>query len=101
MISGSAPLWPHIIERWKEISGHNLLERYGTTETGMVLGSPLIGERKPGFVGQPVPGVNVRITKKDCPEKVSNLGHCLIFLKMSGLIKNQYSGARRRRLFRK
>ncbi|KAK6618703.1 hypothetical protein RUM43_013094 [Polyplax serrata] len=70
MISGSAPLRPQIIERWKEISGHTLLERYGMTETGMVLGNPLIGERKVGFVGQPMPGVSVRITKRDNPEKV-------------------------------
>lgn len=70
MISGSAPLRPQIIERWKEISGHTLLERYGMTETGMVLGNPLVGERKSGFVGQPMPFVNVRISKKDDPKKV-------------------------------
>lgn len=70
MISGSAPLRPQVIERWREISGHTILERYGMTETGMVLSNPLNGERKPGFVGQPMPGVEVRIASKDDPEKV-------------------------------
>jgi malonyl-CoA/methylmalonyl-CoA synthetase len=38
-----------------------LLERYGMTEIGMALANPLCGERRPGFVGQPLPGVEARI----------------------------------------
>jgi malonyl-CoA/methylmalonyl-CoA synthetase len=62
MVSGSAALPVQTLERWKEISGHTLLERYGMTELGMVLSNPLQGERRPGFVGTPLPGVEVRLT---------------------------------------
>lgn len=62
MVSGSAPLPAPIMERWEEITGHRLLERYGMSETGMILSNPLHGERKPGAVGQPLPGVAVRLS---------------------------------------
>ena len=61
MISGSAALAVPVLERWREISGHTLLERYGMTEIGIALTNPLIGERRPGFVGGPVPGMFVRV----------------------------------------
>jgi malonyl-CoA/methylmalonyl-CoA synthetase len=61
MMSGSAALPLRTLERWREISGHVLLERYGMTEIGMALANPLRGERRPGFVGQPLPGVDVRL----------------------------------------
>src|SRR5947207_1387835 len=61
MVSGSAALPVRTLERWREISGHTLLERYGMTEFGMALSNPLHGERRPGFVGMPLPGVEVRL----------------------------------------
>jgi malonyl-CoA/methylmalonyl-CoA synthetase len=61
MMSGSAALPRQILERWREISGHVLLERYGMTEVGMALSNPIHGERLPGFVGLPLPGVSVRL----------------------------------------
>ena len=61
MVSGSAALPVRTLERWREISGHTLLERYGMTEIGMALSNPLRGERRPGFVGTPLPGVEVRL----------------------------------------
>ncbi len=61
MVSGSAALPVQTLERWREISGHTLLERYGMTEMGMALSNPLEGERRPGFVGTPLPGVEVRL----------------------------------------
>lgn len=61
MMSGSAALPVKTLERWREISGHTLLERYGMTEIGMALSNPLAGERRPGCVGQPLPGVDVRL----------------------------------------
>ncbi len=61
MVSGSAALPVSTLEAWKEISGHVLLERYGMTELGMALSNPLRGERRPGFVGAPLPGVLVRL----------------------------------------
>jgi malonyl-CoA/methylmalonyl-CoA synthetase len=62
MVSGSAALPVQTLERWREISGHTLLERYGMTEMGMALSNPLQGERRPGSVGMPLPGVEVRLT---------------------------------------
>ena len=67
MVSGSAALPVQTLERWREISGHTLLERYGMTEIGMALSNPLHGERRPGSVGSPLPGVEVRL--------VDELGH--------------------------
>ncbi|XP_061450405.1 malonate--CoA ligase ACSF3, mitochondrial isoform X2 [Rhineura floridana] len=61
MVSGSAALPVPILERWKSITGHTLLERYGMTEVGMALSNPLHGPRIPGSVGTPLPGVKVRI----------------------------------------
>jgi malonyl-CoA/methylmalonyl-CoA synthetase len=65
MVSGSAALPVHVLERWREISGHVLLERYGMTEIGMALSNPLHGDRRPGFVGVPLPGVHVQIVDED------------------------------------
>lgn len=61
MVSGSAALPASVLEKWKEISGQVLLERYGMTETGMVLSNPYRGERLPGRVGFAMPGVEVGI----------------------------------------
>jgi malonyl-CoA/methylmalonyl-CoA synthetase len=61
MMSGSAALPVHVLERWRGITGHTLLERYGMTEIGMALSNPLDGNRRPGFVGTPLPGVDVRL----------------------------------------
>ncbi|MCS6833690.1 MAG: acyl-CoA synthetase, partial [Flammeovirgaceae bacterium] len=61
MVSGSAALPLTVLERWKEISGHVLLERYGMSETGMLLSNPYEGERKAGTVGLPLPNVKVKV----------------------------------------
>lgn len=69
MISGSSPLPQTVFKRWQEITGHKLLERYGMTEIGMAVSNPLIetptNVRLPGFVGQPLPGVDIRITQNE------------------------------------
>jgi malonyl-CoA/methylmalonyl-CoA synthetase len=61
MMSGSAALPVRTLDRWRAITGHTLLERYGMTETGMILSNPLHGERRPGTVGTPLPRVDVRL----------------------------------------
>jgi malonyl-CoA/methylmalonyl-CoA synthetase len=61
MVSGSAALPVQTLATWQQISGHVLLERYGMTELGMALSNPLHGERRPGSVGTPLPGVEVRV----------------------------------------
>jgi malonyl-CoA/methylmalonyl-CoA synthetase len=61
MVSGSAALPVQVLEKWQTISGHFLLERYGMTEIGMALSNPLHGERLSGYVGKPLPQVEVRL----------------------------------------
>lgn len=61
MISGSAALPVSVMEKWEKISGHRLLERYGMTEIGMAVSNPYHGERRAGYIGQPLPGVQVRL----------------------------------------
>lgn len=61
MVSGSAALPVPTLERWREITGHTLLERYGMTEIGMGLSNSFGGERRPGHVGLPLPGVVLRL----------------------------------------
>ncbi|KAM6430645.1 malonate--CoA ligase ACSF3, mitochondrial isoform 2-T5 [Liasis olivaceus] len=61
MVSGSSALPVPVLQRWKSLTGHVLLERYGMTEIGMALSNPLHGPRVPGSVGTPLPGVKVRI----------------------------------------
>lgn len=60
-VSGSAPLSVPDFERFRHRTGHAILERYGMTETGMITSNPLVGARKPGAVGIPLPGVRVRL----------------------------------------
>ncbi|XP_007477372.1 malonate--CoA ligase ACSF3, mitochondrial [Monodelphis domestica] len=64
MVSGSAALPVPVLERWKKLTGHTLLERYGMTEIGMALSNPLMGTRVPGAVGTPLPGVEVCIVSE-------------------------------------
>lgn len=61
MVCGSAALPISVMQKWETISGHLLLERYGMTEIGMAISNPYMGERRPGFVGLPLPGVDVKL----------------------------------------
>jgi malonyl-CoA/methylmalonyl-CoA synthetase len=60
-VSGSAPLPPTVFERLAERAGQRVLERYGMTETIMNVSNPYDGERRPGTVGLPLPGVELRL----------------------------------------
>ncbi|MBI5119655.1 MAG: malonyl-CoA synthase [Rhodospirillales bacterium] len=60
-ISGSAPLLAETHRQWQEKTGHAILERYGLTESNMNSSNPYDGERRPGSVGFPLPGVSLRI----------------------------------------
>jgi malonyl-CoA/methylmalonyl-CoA synthetase len=61
LTSGSAPLLVKDFERIKQIFGQEPVEREGMSETGMNFSNPLEGERKPGSIGLPLPGLEVRI----------------------------------------
>jgi malonyl-CoA/methylmalonyl-CoA synthetase len=62
-VSGSAPLPPAVFDRLADGSGQRVLERYGMTETGMNVSNPYDGERRPGTVGFPLPGVELRLVR--------------------------------------
>lgn len=78
-VSGSAPLLSAAAEAFEQRSGHQILERYGMSETGMLCSNPCRpreGPRLPGSVGKPLPGVGLRITDDgDQPCATGTVGH--------------------------
>lgn len=64
-ISGSAPLLAETFSDFHTTTGMPILERYGMTETGMNTSNPLEGERRPGTVGFPLPGTELRVVNED------------------------------------
>ncbi len=60
-VSGSAPLLADTHGQFERRTGHRILERYGMSEAGMITSNPYDGERRPGTVGFPLPGVEVRV----------------------------------------
>ncbi|KAA5610062.1 malonyl-CoA synthase [Rhodovastum atsumiense] len=61
-VSGSAPLRPETHREFEARTGHRILERYAMTETVVITSNPHDGERRPGAVGFPLPGVSVRLS---------------------------------------
>jgi malonyl-CoA/methylmalonyl-CoA synthetase len=64
-VSGSAPLPAELHRSLADRAGQQVLERYGMTETLMLVSNPYDGERRPGTVGFPLPGVEVRLSDGD------------------------------------
>jgi malonyl-CoA/methylmalonyl-CoA synthetase len=64
-VSGSAPLPAELHEAIRVGSGQVVLERYGMTETVMLVSNPYDGERRPGTVGFPLPGVELRLESRE------------------------------------
>jgi len=64
-VSGSAALSPQIFDEFQSRFGHTILERYGMSETLMNISNPYRGERRPGSIGLPLPGVSVRLLDPD------------------------------------
>jgi malonyl-CoA/methylmalonyl-CoA synthetase len=60
-VSGSAALPAHVLAEFRARFGHTILERYGMSETFMIAGNPYEGERRPGSVGLPMPGLSMRL----------------------------------------
>ncbi|CAL5220071.1 g2022 [Coccomyxa viridis] len=73
-VSGSAACPLPIMQRWHALSGQWLLERYGMTETNMILSNPYSGERRAGFVGLPLPDVQVKAVPEDRAEASHDSG---------------------------
>jgi len=60
-ISGSAPLLESTFAEFEARTGQRILERYGMSEAVIITSNPLDGERIPGSVGYPLPGVELRV----------------------------------------
>lgn len=75
-ISGSAPLLAETFTAFEQRVGQCILERYGMTETGMNISNPLVGERRAGTVGFPLPGISARIVDdQGTPVPVGEVGN--------------------------
>ena len=61
VVSGSAPLPVPVFDRMAELTGHQPIERYGASESLITLSTRADGERRPGWVGLPVAGVQTRL----------------------------------------
>jgi malonyl-CoA/methylmalonyl-CoA synthetase len=72
-VSGSAPLPAQLLEAFLERFGHTILERYGMSETLMNISNPYLGERRPGSIGLPLPGVSVKLIAGELYLKGPNL----------------------------
>jgi malonyl-CoA/methylmalonyl-CoA synthetase len=75
LTSGSDRLPDDLFAQFRETFGHTLLERYGMSETIMLLSNPLHGERRVGSVGLPLPGVEVRLVD---PEDETPVGDNIV-----------------------
>jgi len=64
-VAGSAPLPADLWWRFAREFGVSVLERYGMSETLLTLSNPLVGERRPGSVGLPLPGVEAMVAAPD------------------------------------
>jgi malonyl-CoA/methylmalonyl-CoA synthetase len=65
LVSGSAPLAATDFERMEQLTGQRIVERYGLTETLINTAVRAGGERRPGYVGEPLPGVQLRLLGDD------------------------------------
>lgn len=63
-ISGSAPLLEEVAQEFYVKTGHEILERYGMTESAIITSNPYFGKRKLGSVGKPIEGVELRVRKE-------------------------------------
>jgi malonyl-CoA/methylmalonyl-CoA synthetase len=70
-VSGSAPLLAETHRAWKTKTGHDILERYGMTETNMNTSNPYTGDRIAGTVGRALPGVELRVTDPETGKLLS------------------------------
>ncbi|GAB3137820.1 AMP-binding protein [Amycolatopsis sp. NPDC004378] len=66
MTSGAAPLHPKVLGAIREATGLDVYEGYGLTECAPVVTSTLVtGYPKPGSVGRPLPGIELRLVDSD------------------------------------
>ena len=74
-ISGGAPLPPPVKQQFKTVTGANLVEGYGLTETaGVVCSNPFEGDERSGSIGHPFPGTHLLLLDKEDPAKDAPAG---------------------------
>ena len=87
--SGSAPLSAEVHRAFEARTGHRIVERYGATEAMIISSNPMDGERRPGSVGPPLPGLEIHITdKQDQPLPVGEIG--MIQVRSPGLFNGYW-----------
>ena len=64
-ISGSAPLPPETAQQFRMVTGIEIIERYGSTEAAIITAIPTGTDGRRGWVGWPLPGVDVRVANQD------------------------------------
>ncbi|CAN5364581.1 malonyl-CoA synthase [soil metagenome] len=89
-ISGSAPLLAETHREWSARTGHAVLERYGMTETNMNTSNPYDGDRVPGAVGFPLPGVSVRVTDPETAKELARDSIGMIEVKGPNVFKGYW-----------
>lgn len=63
---GNSPITKKIFQLWEDITGHQISSHFSTTETGMVMSTPIYGcKSSSSSVGMPLPGVHVRLTNEN------------------------------------
>jgi len=89
-ISGSAPLLADTHREWSARTGHAVLERYGMTETNMNTSNPYEGERVPGAVGFPLPGVSARVVDPETGKEIARDSIGMIEVKGPNVFKGYW-----------
>jgi malonyl-CoA/methylmalonyl-CoA synthetase len=89
-VSGSAPLLADTHREWSARTGHAVLERYGMTETNMNTSNPYDGERVPGAVGHPLPGVTLRVTDPETGKELARESVGMIEVKGPNVFKGYW-----------
>ena len=89
-ISGSAPLLADTHREWFARTGHAVLERYGMTETNMNTSNPYAGDRVPGAVGHPLPGVSLRVTDPETGKELARDNVGMIEVKGPNVFKGYW-----------
>jgi fatty acid CoA ligase FadD36 len=78
LVSGSAPLPVPVFDDLAALTGQSPVERYGMTETLITVSARSGGERRPGHVGLPLPGIGTRLTDETgtlLPHDGRTIGH--------------------------
>lgn len=74
LISGSAPLPLELAAEFRRATGHTLIERYGSTEAAIITAVPPGATDRTGWVGWPLPGVEVRLLHDDTSRSTRGIG---------------------------